>query len=100
MIFPSVDPAAIDDVDRAGGEGRVIAGEIERERGDLGRSTEPAHRLALDEAFERPLVIAGLAQPLAQRRGVDGTGADRVAANAMLDEVRGDRFGETNHRRL
>src|ERR1700754_1497415 len=42
-------PAAVDDMRDAGGEGAFIAGEIPRERADLIRGAEPAHRLAADE---------------------------------------------------
>src|SRR5438876_10961124 len=38
-------PAAIDDVRDAGGEGALVAGEIDGERCDLLGGAEPAHRL-------------------------------------------------------
>src|SRR6266851_6058839 len=42
--------ATVDDVDRAGGEGRFVRGEIDRQRRDLLGGAESAHRLALDKA--------------------------------------------------
>ena len=73
----------------AGGEGAFVAGEIDGERGDFFRGAEPAHRLAADEhvaaaGAER----RGAAQ---HRRRFDGAGADRVAADALGDEIDRDR---------
>ena len=66
--------AAVDDVDRAGGEGGFVGGEIDRERRDLLRRAEPAHRLALDKGRARAASVPpGNSTPcIAMRSSSDG----------------------------
>src|SRR5690242_7139544 len=83
--------AAVDEVDRAGGEGRFVGGEIDRQRRDLFRRAETAHRLALDKAAPRRLGAAGQQHTLHrdalfERGGGHRARADRVAADALGDE--------------
>src|SRR5271165_4618299 len=43
--------AAVDQVDLPGGEGALVGGEIDRERGHFLRLAQAAHRLAVDEGL-------------------------------------------------
>src|ERR1700734_1354830 len=97
--------SAIDDEGLAGGEGALVRGEIDGDRGDLLRLAEPAHRLAVDERLAHGLdrLAARLAQgldPAVERRAFDRAGADGVATHALADGVRRHGFGEADHRGL
>src|SRR5208337_3941663 len=97
--------AAVDQMDLPGGEGALVGGEIDRERGHLLRLAEPAHRLAVDEglAHDRDGLSARAAQRLDapfERGALDRAGADGVAADPLADEVGRDRLGEPDHRRF
>src|ERR1700719_2651693 len=87
--------AAIDHMDRAGGEMRLVRGEVNGERGDLVGTAEPTQRLALDKGAAGCVFAAGVAfglrgDALVQRRRGDGAGTDRVATDAISDEIGGD----------
>src|ERR1700722_15360814 len=97
--------AAIDNEGLAGGEGALVGGEVESDRGDLLRLAETAHRLAVHErlagAIER--LAARLAQrldPAVERGALDCPGADGVAAHAFAYVVRRHRLGEADLRGL
>src|SRR5205823_415917 len=66
-FFPSDREAAIDQVDRAGGEFGFVGSEINREQRDLLRRAETAHRLAIDEG----LADLGLRLPAVLRKRRD-----------------------------
>src|SRR6185503_20385371 len=87
-------PTAVDHVDRAGGEGRFVAGEVDRQGGDLVGRAEPAGRLALQEEPAGVRAAAEAGDALVERGRLDGTGADRVAADALAHIVDRDRLGE------
>src|SRR5215203_4199123 len=94
--------AAVDDVDRAGGEGGLVGGEIDRQRRHLLGGAEPAHRLALDKAAARRFGAARRQDALhrdalLERGGGDRARADRVAADALGDEIGGYRLGQPDH---
>src|SRR5271166_1719504 len=95
----------IDQMDVSGGEGALIGGEVDRERGDLVRFAEPAHRLAVDELLAdllgrlAPRTALRLYAPV-ERRAFDRARTDGVAAHALPDEVGRHRLGEADHRRL
>src|SRR5882757_7815527 len=74
-------PAAVDDMRDAGGERALVAGQIDREGGDLFRGAEPSHRLPRHEQFAP--VGTGVSRALQHRGGFDGAGADAVAADAL-----------------
>ena len=69
---------------RAGGEGAVVAGEIDHKRRDLFRPADPADGLAGDEGGAGGVIVAGVAQALVERRAFDRAGADRIASDALL----------------
>src|SRR5262249_9100691 len=69
---PSHAPAAVDQVDRAGGVGGLIRGQIDDQRGDLFRSAQAAHRLAGDEAAPALDRIAEARDALIERRRLHG----------------------------
>src|SRR5271156_4542909 len=88
-----------------GGEGALVGGEVDSERGHFLRLAEPAHWLAVDELLadllDRFAARAALRfDPPVERRALDRAGANGVAAHAPADEVGGDRLGETDHRGL
>src|ERR1700729_3214425 len=94
--------SAIDNEGLAGGEGALVRGEIDGDRGDLLRLAEPAHGLAVDERLPHGLdrLAARLAQgldPAVERRTLDRAGADGVAAHALADVVGRHRLGEADH---
>ena len=84
----------------SGDKGAFIAGEVDRQCGDFLGRCDAAHRLSRDELFAGFFVAAHLfakgVQALFQRWALDRAGADAVAADALGNEVDGDRFGETN----
>src|SRR5215813_4305744 len=91
---------AVDDVDRTGGKRRLVRCQIDRQRGDFFGRAEPTKRLAPDKSRARRLGASGRQNALhrnalVERRRLDGARTDRVAANALLDEVGGNRLGET-----
>src|SRR3984957_15288127 len=97
--------STIDDEGLAGGEGALVGGEVDGDRGDLFRLAEPAHRLAVDERLAHGVerLAARLAErvdPPVERGALDRAGADGVAAHALADEVGRDRLGQANHRGL
>src|SRR5689334_11594494 len=89
-------PTAVDDVDRAGGEGRLVAGEVDRQGGDLVGRAEAAGRLALEKESAGVRATAETGDPLVERGRLDRARADRVAADALADIVDRDRFGEAD----
>src|SRR6478609_4296569 len=93
-------PAAIHQMDGAGGEACLVAGELERERRDLLGRAESAERLAGDESLAHRIRAALRGDAVLERWRLDGAGTDGVAADALLDVVDGDRLGEADHRRL
>src|SRR5574340_280222 len=80
--------AAVDAINVAGREGRLVRGEEHDDRRDLLRCGEPAHRLPRDERLARLGGIGESIDALAERRRVDRARRDRVAADAAADEVR------------
>src|SRR6516164_6247691 len=54
----STRPAAVDDVDLAGGEGGFVGGQVHCESGDLLRPAQPGHRLPGDKGGTRLLNMA------------------------------------------
>src|SRR5262249_51888437 len=81
----------------------LVAGQKHGERGTLLRDTEPAHRLAIDKALTNLLARASgflrqSCDALFERRRFDSAGANRVAADALLDEICCDRLGKADHR--
>src|ERR1700688_4856245 len=88
-------PSAIDDMRDAGCKRALVAGEIDRERADFLRGAEPSHRLPADEHFAPSRTRGGGA--VQHRWRFDGAGADAVAANALGDEIGGDRAGQRRH---
>src|ERR1700730_4802932 len=94
--------SAVDNEGLAGGEGALVGGEVDGDRGDLLWLAEPAHRLAVDEGLAHAIdrLAARLAQrvdPPVERRALDRAGADGVAAYALADVVRRHRLGEADH---
>src|SRR3954447_19377978 len=85
-------PAAVDDVSDAGREGALIAGEINREGRYFFSRAEPAHRLAAHEHLAT--LRSGRGGAVQHGWGLDRTGANAVAANALGNEVRGNRAGQ------
>src|ERR1700734_2712937 len=97
--------SAVDDEGLAGGEGALVGGKVDGDRGDLLRLAQPAHRLAVDEGLPHGLdrLAARLTQgldPAVERRALDRAGADGVAAHALADGVGRHRLGEADHRGL
>src|ERR1700729_2333140 len=97
--------SAIDNEGLAGGEGALVRGEVDGDRGDFLWLAEPAHRLAVNERLAPGLdrLAARLAQgldPAVERRALDRAGADGVAAHALADVIGGHRLGEADHRGL
>src|SRR5262249_2186514 len=97
--------AAIDQMDVPGGEARFVGREIDRQHGDLMRRAEAAHRLAIDEAAAHrgqrlPGRLRERGDALVERGRLDRARADGVGANTTLDEIRRDRLGKPDHRRL
>src|SRR6202012_5545576 len=95
--------STVDNEGLAGGEGALVGGEVEGDRGDLLRLAEPAHRLPVDERLAHLLdrLAARLAQCLdsaVERRALDRAGADGVAAYPLADEVGRHRLGEADDR--
>src|SRR6266581_4037699 len=85
-------PAAVDDVGDAGRECALVAGEVDRERGDFIGGAEPSHRLPAHEHFAAP-GASGLGA--IQHRGrLDGPGADANTSDATGDEKGRDREGK------
>src|ERR1700730_18515086 len=102
LSFSSDREADVDQVDRGGGEFRFVGGEINREHRDFLRGAEAAHRLAVDESLadlglRLSRVFCERSDALIERRRLHRAGADRVGADALLDEIGGDRFGEADH---
>src|SRR6478735_42240 len=95
ILFMRRDPgqsehvAAIDDEVDAGGEGALVAAEIDRHGCDLLGGAESAHLLARDEHFPALRPLRGGA--VEHRGRLDGAGTDRVAADALGNEVERDR---------
>src|SRR5690348_16208618 len=87
-------------MDGAGGEACLVAREIERERRDLLGRAEAAERLARDEGLADRIAAALCGDAILERLRLDGAGADRVAADTLLEVVDGDRLGEADHRGL
>src|ERR1700681_4937925 len=93
---------AVDEMRLAGDLARLVGGEENRERGDLGGLPKPAHGLAIDEplAYVRERA-AGLARQrrdaLLERQSLDGSGADRVHPEAVLDEIGSDRLRQSDN---
>ena len=73
---------------------------MQRERGDLLRFSQAADRLTRLELRACLRIVAIRMQARLQRRGIDGAGADGIAADTLRDEVRGDGLGEADDRRL
>src|SRR5579863_8656736 len=93
---------AIDEMGLAGDVACFVAGEKQRERRDFLRRAEPAHRLAGDEILPHRVVrFPGLLRrcrnAVFKRRRLDRTRTNRVAANALSDEVGRDRLGQPDH---
>src|SRR5579885_3170997 len=96
---------AVDEMGLAGNVARFVAGKEEGKGSDLLRLAKPAHRLAIDKSLayfiagrSRRLRLGG--DTLLERRGFDRAGTDRIAADALLDEIGGDRFGQSDYRGL
>src|ERR1700733_7826776 len=74
-------PAAIDDMGDAGRERTLVAGKVDRERGDLVRGAEPTQRLP---AHEHLAALRSGGRGAVQHRGrLDGAGADAIASDAL-----------------
>src|SRR5439155_17572615 len=84
--------AAVDGIDIAGGEDRLVRGEKYDNRRDLLGLGEPPHGLARDERLARLDRIGESADAFLQRWRVYGPRRDGVAADALGDEIRRDRF--------
>src|SRR5262245_19046652 len=97
LLSGSEAETAVDDVNSTGGEAGFVAREMQGQRRDLLGGAEAPHGLARDEGLARVLDIAEGRDAIVQRGGLDGAGADRVAADALLDEVCRDRLGEPDH---
>src|SRR5262249_37863842 len=93
--------AAIGEECRAGGIARLIGGQIDGDGRHFFDRAEPAHGLAFDEHATRLVLPAHLSpqrlDALVERRRLDGTGADGVAADALADEVDRHGLGEAHH---
>src|SRR3989454_5694148 len=78
-------PAAVDDVDlpRRIGCGR----QVQRKICDFPRPADATDRLPRDERRARFLIIALVAQPVLQRRGLYRAGTDRITTNPAADEI-------------
>src|SRR5258708_1548477 len=81
---------------------RLVGREENGERGDLRGIPKPAHGLALDEAAAYvPERAAGLAcqcdNALLKRGRIDGTGANRVHPDALLDKIGSDRLRQSDY---
>src|SRR5471030_2237831 len=92
LSFSSDREAAVDQVDRAGGEFRFVGGEIYREQRDFLRRAEAPHRLAVDEGLaDLGLRLSGILRErrdaLVERRRLHRAGTDRIGADALFDEV-------------
>src|ERR1700722_3754807 len=97
--------SAVDNEGLAGGEGALVGGEVDGDRGDLLWLAEPAHRLAVDEGLAHAIdrLAARLAQRVdapVERWALDRAGADGVAAYALGDVIGRNRLGQADHRRL
>src|SRR5208282_660655 len=89
----------------AGNVARFVAGEKERHPGYFLGRAEPAHWLARDEILPHGIErTSGLLRhrrdAFAERRRLDRARTNGVAADALLDEIGGDRLGEPDHRGL
>ena len=65
----------------------IVAGQPQHQAGDLLGIADPAHGLAGGEGPARGVIIAGVLQPLLQRRRIHRARADGVAADALGDEI-------------
>ena len=90
-------PAAVDDVDGAGGVGGFVGGEVDGQGGDFFGLADAADGLAGDEIAAGFFDVAEGGDALLERRGFDCAGADGVDANSLLDEIDGERFGEADY---
>ena len=64
----SIRPAAIDYVDLAGRETRLVTRQVGDQRGDLPRIAQPSHRLPGNEVDPRAAIVAGGSKPFVERR--------------------------------
>src|ERR1700674_3271595 len=92
---------AVHHVDRAGGVGRFIGGEIDHQRRDLRGRAEAADGLAVDEVLANLLpplagLLHGCRKAFVERRRLDCAGAHGVDADAFLDVVGLERLGESD----
>ena len=78
----------------------LIAGQVQRQRGDLFRLAQPSHGLARLELRAGLRVVAIGMQTRLQRRRIHGARADGIAANALRDEIRRHRLREPDDRGL
>src|SRR5215467_13146684 len=95
--------AAVDQMRLPGNVARLVGGQEDRERGHLLGPAEPPHRLALDEGLlHLGARFAGrlraLLDPALERGRFDGARTDRIGADALRDEVGGDRLGQSDDR--
>src|SRR5438309_11128336 len=79
--------AAVDGIDIAGGEDRLVGSEKYDDRRDLLGLGEPPHGLARDERLARLDRIGESADAFLQRWRVHGSRRDGVAADALGDET-------------
>src|SRR3546814_11094798 len=80
----------------------VCSSDLEREgelRDHLG-AAQAAHRLAGDEVGAGLCRVAGRGHAIVERGRLHRAGADRVATDALRDEILRDRFGQADYRGL
>src|SRR5436190_20802888 len=96
---------AVDQMNMPGREARFVRSETDgKHRHFIGRA-EPSHGLAIHEAatYDGNRLLGRFRKrrdAFVERGRLDGAGADRVRADAALDEIRRHRFGEPDHRRF
>src|SRR5438445_13040575 len=82
--------AAVQRKDRTGGEAAFVAGEKQDAGRDLLRGAETTEELARRERLARGAWIGALPEDVVEIRCVDGSGRDRVAADAVADVIDGN----------
>jgi hypothetical protein len=90
-------PAAVDDVDGAGGVGGFVGGEVDGEGCDFFGLADAADGLAGDEIAPGFFNVAERGDALLEGWRLDGTGANGVDAHSLLDEIDGESLGEADY---
>ena len=80
-------PAAVNDVNCAGGIGRFVGREVNRQMGDFLRSADAAHRLARNEGCPCRHGIGIHIDALFEGGRFHGSGADGVDSDSVLHDI-------------